>query len=214
MTDSVGAVAITPDGRHAIATKTSAHKVSLLAISTEGKVTIERDLWVGLFPWNVAITPDGALALVNNIGNGGQSDGNADTVSVVDLRGIPPRVIEHVSVGDAPEGISIRPQGDLAAVTLLAGSYDSPSTAWYRRPAGKIQLLRISGSKVSALQSLNVGSFPEGVAFSKDGHFVYAGNFASNSISILSVSGGGTLEDTGATLALPGSPGSLRIGSR
>jgi DNA-binding beta-propeller fold protein YncE len=214
MTDSVGAVAITPDGRHAVATKTLTHKVSVLAISAEGKVTIERDLWAGLFPWNAAITPNGALALVNNNGNAGQSDGNADTVSVVDLQAQPPRVIEHVSVGDAPEGISIRPQGDLAALALLAGSYDSPNAAWYRRDAGKVQLLRINGKKVSALQSLDVGSFPEGIAFSKDGHFIYAGNFASNSVSILSVSDEGTLTDTGATIALPGSPASLRIGSR
>jgi DNA-binding beta-propeller fold protein YncE len=214
MADTVGAVAIAPDGRHALATKTLAHKVSLLAISAEGKVTIERDLWAGLFPWNIAITPDGALGLVNNIGNAGQSDGNADTVCVIDLKANPPRVIEHVSVDDAPEGISIRPQGDLAAVTLLAGSYDSPDAAWYKRDAGKVQVLRINGAKVSVLQSLDVGSFPEGIAFSKDGHFAYAGNFASNSISVLSVSDEGTLKDTGATIALPGSPGSLRIGSR
>ncbi|MGA7329675.1 MAG: hypothetical protein WBX25_35645 [Rhodomicrobium sp.] len=193
---------------------TLAHKVALLSIDDQGKVTVERDLWVGLFPWNVTITPDGRLALVNNIGNAGQSDGNADTVSVIDLSANPPRVIDHVMAGDAPEGISIRPQGDLAAVTLLNGSYDSPNTAWYRRDVGRVVLLKLNGKTVTRLNGVDVGSFPEGIAFSRDGRFVYAGNFNSNSVSILSVGSGGALMDTGTTIALPGPPGSLRIGTR
>jgi DNA-binding beta-propeller fold protein YncE len=75
--DSVSAVAISPDGRRAIATKTTSHKAVLLDISEDGKLTVGKDLWVGLFPWNVAFSPDGRHALVNNIGNNGQSDGNA-----------------------------------------------------------------------------------------------------------------------------------------
>jgi len=75
--DSVGAVAISPDGRLAIGTKTNAHKVMLMKIEANLKLSAARDLWVGLYPWNVAISSDGATALVNNIGNAGQSDGSA-----------------------------------------------------------------------------------------------------------------------------------------
>jgi DNA-binding beta-propeller fold protein YncE len=214
MTDAVSAVAITPDGRRAVATKTFAHKAALLSIDGAGKVRLERDLWTGLFPWAAAITPDGRLALVNNIGNVGQSDGNIDTVSVIDLSAAEPRVIGHVAVGDAPEGITVRPQGDLAAVTLLNGSYDSPNGAWYRREAGRVALLKIDATNVTLSDGADVGSFPEGIAFSKDGAFIYAGNFHSNAISILSVGRGGSLKDTGARIELPGPPASLRIGSR
>jgi DNA-binding beta-propeller fold protein YncE len=213
MIDTVGSVAITPDGLHALVTKTLAHKVSVLNIDC-GKVSFERDLWVGLFPWNVEITPSGDLALINNIGNMGQSDGTPDTVSVIDLKAGPIRVIDHVTVGDAPEGLAISPKGDLAAITLLNGSYDSPDAAWYRHDVGRVGLLKIDQNKVSWRGGLDVGSFPEGIAYSANGDFVYAGNFASNSVSILHVSASGELLDTHEPINLPGSPGSLRIGSR
>jgi DNA-binding beta-propeller fold protein YncE len=212
--DSVGSIAITPDGRRAIATKTLAHKATLLAISETGKVSLERDLWVGLFPWNVAIAPDGAIALVNNIGNAGQSDGSAKTVSVIDLAAKTPYVREHISVGDAPEGIAFNRQGTLAAITILQGSYDALPSAWFRKDVGEATLLAIGKSNVSVVNSVNVGAFPEGIAFAADGQHVYVGNYHSNSISILKIDGSGRIVDTGQTIKLPGPPASLRIGSQ
>jgi DNA-binding beta-propeller fold protein YncE len=214
ITDTVGAVAITPDGKRAVATKTLAHKAALLAIDDTGKFRVERELWTGLFPWNVAITPDGRLALVNNAGNAGLPDGNMDTLSVIDLSAAEPHVIGQLAVGDSPEGIAIRPQGDLAAVTLLNGGTDSHEAGWYWREPGRVALMRIDGKNVSLPDSAAVGSFPEGIAFSRDGKFIYAGNFHSNSVSILSIGPDGGLKDTGTKIELPGPPASLRIGSR
>lgn len=212
--DSAGAIAITPDGRRAIATKTAAHKVVLLKIGEDRKLTVEADLWTGLFPWNVAISPDGRSALVNNIGNNGQSDGSAKTVSVIDLAAPVPFVSEHLSVGDAPEGVVFSPSGDFAAITILQGSYDAPSKAWFKHETGAVSLLRIAKNKISVVNSVNAGSFPEGVAFAPDNEHVYVGNFHSNSISILKVDATGVLVDTGLKVELPGPPGSLRIGSQ
>jgi hypothetical protein len=75
-----------PDGRHAIATKRASHKAVLLDISEDRKLAVGKDLWVGLFPCNVAFSPDGRRALVNNIGNNGQSDGNAKTVRRLEIK--------------------------------------------------------------------------------------------------------------------------------
>jgi DNA-binding beta-propeller fold protein YncE len=211
--DNVGGIAITPDGRRVVATKTAIHKAAILAIDEMGKFKFERDLWVGLFPWNVSISPDGKTALVANIGNNGQSDGSAKTISVIDLAAAVPYVREHVSVGDAPEGVAFSPRGDFAALTILQGSYDAVASAWFRKPTGAATLLSISGGKVSVVNSVDVGAFPEGVAFSPDGQFIYVGNFKSNSISVLKIAGG-KLVDTGQTVALPGPPASLRIGSQ
>jgi DNA-binding beta-propeller fold protein YncE len=55
-------------------------------------------------------------------GAAGSADGNVDTVSVIDLDQNPPRVIDHVVVGDAPEGLAISPKGDLAFAVLVAGN--------------------------------------------------------------------------------------------
>ena len=72
-----------------------------------GKVTYDKknDLPANNFPYNVAVTPNGKIALIANTGNGGSSDGNADTVSVVDLEAKPIRIIDHITVGDLPEGL-------------------------------------------------------------------------------------------------------------
>jgi DNA-binding beta-propeller fold protein YncE len=212
--DSVGAIAITPDGRRAIGTKTTVHKAVLLKIGVDKKLAIETNLWTGLFPWNVAISPDGRLALVNNIGNNGQSDGGAKTVSVIDLTAPAPFVSDHVSVGDAPEGVVFSPNGAYAAITILQGSYDAPSSAWFRHEAGAVSLLRNEEGRIRVTNSVNVGAFPEGLAFAPDNEHVYVGNYRDNSISILKVNAAGLLVDTGVKVQLPGPPASLRIGSQ
>jgi hypothetical protein len=76
--DSVSAVAIAPDSKTALAVKSNVDKVAILAIDN-GKVTYDKknDLPANNFPYNVAITPNGKIALIVNTGNGGSSDGNA-----------------------------------------------------------------------------------------------------------------------------------------
>jgi DNA-binding beta-propeller fold protein YncE len=213
--DSIAAIAISPDGKRAVAVKTSAHKVVLLDLGKDGKVTVGNDLWVGLFPWNVAISPDGRRALVNNIGNAGQSDGNAKTISVIDLAAHPPFVSDYVVVGDGPEGVVFSPNGKYAAVTILQGSYDAPETAWFKHDTGAVSLLSTSEGKFAVVNSLNVGAFPEGIAFAPDNSHVYVGNYRSNTISVLKIEPStGRLADTGRTIKLPGPPASLRIGSQ
>ncbi len=208
-TDMVSAVAITPDGKRALAAKSAANKVALLSISG-GKVTYDkRDLPAGIFPYNIAVTPDGKLALTADTGNGGSSDGSVDTVSVIDLEADPPRVIDHVTVGDSPEGLAISPKGDLAITVEARGS--NMRGAPFYHPTGTVTALKIDGKKVTNAGEINVGSFPEGGAFSADGSYLYVGNFIDGDLSILRVDGT-TLTDTGQRLKLPGHPASMRSG--
>ncbi|MBV8133568.1 MAG: YncE family protein [Alphaproteobacteria bacterium] len=209
-TDSVSAVAITPDGKRALATKAAANKVALLSIN-DGKVTYDkRDLPAGIFPYNIAVTPDGKLALTADNGNGGSSDGNADTVSVIDLEADPPRVIDHVTVGDSPEGIAISPKGDLA-VTVEARGSNVPKTAFFYHPAGAVTALKIDGKKLTTVGAVDVGVLPEAVAFSPDGSYLYVGNFLDGDMSVLKVDGT-NLTDTRQRFKLPGHPASMRGG--
>lgn len=214
MKESVVSVALTPDGRRALAAKFNSHKVAILDIDATGRVTYSgRALPVGLFPWTVTVAGDGAKALVTNIGAGAASDGNAKTVSVIDLKADPIRVSEHVSVGDAPEGVTISVDGKLAAITELMGSYDAPKGAWYRRERGRVSVMRLSPNGTTILARTDVGAFPEGLAFSRTGRFLYVGNFASQTLSILSVSKRGELRLV-RDVKLPGPAASLRIQSR
>ena len=209
MGGQVAAVAITPDGTRALAAKFPEHKVSLLSIEGQTVTYDGQDIPVGLWPYNVAITPDGALALTADNGAMGASDGHVDTVSVIDLEADPPRVIDKVVVGDGPEGLAISPTGEIAVAILLNGSAAVPKDAWFANPNGKVVVLAIDGKEVAKAGEVDVGGLPEGVVFSKDGSHLYVGNYTDSDVSVLAVEGA-TVTDTGQTLQLPGQPASMR----
>ena len=130
--DQVTHVAFTPDGKRAMINKASTDQVSFLAIDGAEVTLTGPDLAVGDYPYNADITPDGRLAIVANTGNNGRSDGNIDSITVIDLQHNPPRVIDHLAAGDAPEGIAISPDSRLAVTGNLCGS-DAPPDAWFLR---------------------------------------------------------------------------------
>ncbi|HXC13012.1 MAG TPA: hypothetical protein VNV39_09250 [Stellaceae bacterium] len=208
--DQVSAVAITPDGTKALATKPAANKVALLTIDGEKVTYDKRDLPTGIFPYNVAIAPDGKLALTADNGGGGGSDGNVDTVGVIDLAANPPRVVDHVTVGDSPEGLAISPKGNLAVSVQAEGS-NTPKTVFYHHDGGSVAVLAIDGDKVTKVGSVTVGALPEAVAFSADGSRIYIGNFIDGDLSVLKVDGT-NVTDTGQRFKLPGHPASMRAG--
>ena len=208
--DQVAAVAITSDGKRALAVKPAANKVALLAIDGQKVTYTKRDLPAGIFPYNIAVTPDGKLALTADNGGGGSSDGNVDTVSVIDLEANPPRVIDHVTVGDSPEGLAISPKGDLAVSVEARGS-NMPKSSFFYHPGGAVTALKIDGKKVTNGGEVNVGALPEAVAFSPDGQYLYVGNFIDGDLSVLRIDGT-QLADTGQRFKLPGHPASMRGG--
>jgi DNA-binding beta-propeller fold protein YncE len=199
-------VAITPDGKHALVTLSLADKVELLALNGAKVTDTGYAMATGINPSNVQITPDGKLGLVNNQGVGA-SDGQADTVSVIDLEQRPPRVIDQIVVGDGPEGLAVSPAGGYAAVLLLNGS-TSPRTAFFHHDRSLIALLRIEGKKVRKVAVTEIGPVAEGVAFSPDGRFLYAGSFVAGKIAILRIQGTKLMQV--GELGLPGHPASLR----
>jgi DNA-binding beta-propeller fold protein YncE len=208
MGDSVAHVAISPDGTKALAIKPVVNKLAFLKIDGT-KVTYEKyDMIPGVFPYNVDISPDGKLALVANNGAGGGSDGNVDTVAVVDLEQSPPRVIDQVVVGDAPEGFAISPKGDIAIALLLRGSNSDKKAFFYNKNGGAV-VLKIDGKKVTKAGEMELGGLPEGIAFAPDGQHAYVGNFMDSDVSILKIAGG-QVTDTGKKLKLPGHPASMR----
>src|SRR5215472_3742170 len=207
MGDSVAHVAISADGTKALAVKPVVNKVAFLKIDGQKVVYEKYDMPTGIFPYNVDIVPNGTIALVANNGAAGSADGNVDTVSVIDLAQNPPRVIDHVVVGDAPEGLAISPKGDLAFAILVAGN--SNKKAFFSRHEGTAVVLKIDGKKVTKVGEIEVGGLAEGVAFSPDGAYAYIGNFLDSDISILKINGT-QVTDTAKKVKLPGHPASLR----
>jgi DNA-binding beta-propeller fold protein YncE len=205
------AVAITPDGKHALVTKNGANRVALLDIDG-AKVTPAQvggknyEMATGLAPLNVQITPDGKIGLVSNM-DGGQ-DGQIDIVSVIDMTQSPPRVVDQVAVGDGPEGLAVSPAGGYAASLILNGTGGTPKDAFYRHQHSYVALLKIAGQSVSKIAEAEVGGLAEGIAFSPDGRYLYVGNFVDGNVDILRIAGN-SMQKVGS-LALPGHPASMR----
>lgn len=177
MGDEVASVAFTPDGKRAL------------------------DMPVGLWPYNIDVTPDGKIGISADNGNSGSPDGHVDTVSIIDLEQTPPRVVDRVVVGDAPEGFAIGPKGDVAVAVLLRGA-SVPKSMWFNtKRNGTLAVLKIEGKKVTKVGELEV--------FSPDGKYLYVGNFTDRDVSILKVDGA-KITDTGKKLKLPGQPASMR----
>ncbi len=206
--EHVAHVVFTPDGKRAIAGKFPGHKVALLEVDGQKVTYTKRDLAVGLWPYNLDVTPDGKLALTADNGNNGGSDGNVDTVSVIDLEAKPERVIDKVVVGDAPEGFAISPTGKLAVAVLLRGSNNAKTEFFYNRN-GSVVVLKIDGKKVTKVGEVEVRGLPEGAVFSQDGRWIYVGNYIDEDISVLRVDGD-TVSNTGTLIKLPGKPASMR----
>ncbi len=209
MGDEVSQVVFTPDGKHALASKNAANKVALLDVDGDKVTYTKRDLLVGLFPYNLLVSPNGSIALTADNGNLGSSDGNVDTVSVIDLTAQPPRVIDHVTVPDSPEGLAISPRGNLAVAADALGSNKSTKEFFFH-PHGVVTILKVDGKKVTKLKDIEVGALPEAVAFTPDGRYVFVGNYSDQDFSILRVDGT-DVTDTGKRFKVPGHPGSARM---
>ena len=206
--EQVSHVRFTPDGKRALAATFPGHKVALLDVDGEKVTYAKYDMAVGLWPYNVDVTPDGRLALTADNGNSGAADGQIDTVSVIDLEAKPPRVIDKVAVGDGPEGLTISPSGKLAVAVLLRGSNSTKSAFFYNRN-GSVVAMRIDGKTVTKTNEVEVRGLPEGAVFSQGGRYLYVGNFIDQGVSILRVEGD-RLVNTGKSLALPGHPAAMR----
>jgi DNA-binding beta-propeller fold protein YncE len=204
------AVAITPDGKRALVAKATANKVALLDIDGTTVTYKGYDMITGLFPYNVQITADGTLGLVNHDGNAGVADGQVNTVAVIDMTLDPPREVDQVVVGDGPEGLAVSPTGGYAVSLLTNGSGGSvPNNAFFRHDHAVAVLLKTEGKKVRKLGETEVGTLAEGIAFSPDGQFLYVANLGEQELAAYRLEGDELLP-VGSSLKLPGHPASMR----
>jgi DNA-binding beta-propeller fold protein YncE len=205
----VSHVAISPDGKTALVTRDGDHFISVLAIDGTKVELAKRDISAGLRPYGAAISADGRVAVVANIGRG---TGDADTVSLIDLAAKPPRVVETVTVGQTPEGLMLSPDGKLCAVAVMNGS-NKPKDSPFYAEHGKLLLYRVDGLKLTKLSEAPIGRWSQGVAFTPDGQYVLVQNMVEKNIMVFKIAGE-QLEDSGHRLMVKGGPAAIRTAER
>jgi hypothetical protein len=123
-------VVFTPDGRRALVTRDGDSRISVLAIDGRSVTLDKREIYAGLRPYGLDISPDGKWAAVTNLGAG---NGDADTISLIDLQAPAPRTVDTVTVGQTPEGIVFSPDSAMLGVTVINGSNKAKASLFLAR---------------------------------------------------------------------------------
>ncbi|QQX89561.1 YncE family protein (plasmid) [Cupriavidus necator] len=198
-------VAFTPDGRRALVSRDGDNRVSLLAIEGRSVTLEQREVYAGLRPYGLDISPDGGWAAVTNLGGG---QGDADTVSLIDLRASQPRVVDTVTVGQTPEGIFFSPDSRMVGVTVIDGSNKPQSSPFHG--AARYRLFRIEDGRLRPTAQVVGGQWLQGHAFSPDGSAVLVQDAANRQIRLYRGTSG-TLTDSGERLQMDGAPSALKL---
>ena len=193
------------DGSFALVTRDNDHKISVLSISGDKVEYTKRDINAGLRPYQADIAGSGDVAIVANIGIG---QGDADTISVIDLKAKPARVVNTVSVGQTPEGLKMSPDGQHVAVTIMNGS-NKPKNSPFYNDNGLVKIYRVSGHDLTQVAEAPVGHWCQGAAWSKDGKKLLVQCMVEKEIIAFSFDGAKALQKTG-TIKVGGGPAGIR----
>ena len=132
-------------------------------------------------PTNLAISPSGRIALVADSmtvvqDNGANKMVPTDKLWVIDLKANPPALVQTLTLGKQPSGLSFSPKGDLALVC--------------NRADGTISVLKIDGTTVTQTGLVTVSPGVAQVVFTPDGKHALAVRSPDNKLAILDVDGG------------------------
>ncbi len=158
--------------------------LSVLDLQRDGRLTLVAEVPVPASvigpPTSLAIVPGGALALVTAGFKRDPADAGKvvtdGTVSVVDLRSEPPRVVDTLQAGKGAAGISVHPAGTLALVA--------------NHEEGTVSVLAIDGGKVSVAGQVDLGdakSGPMHVAITPDGRRALVSRDGDHRVTVLGI---------------------------
>ena len=200
---------IAPDGKLALVSRDGDDRISVLSIDGTKVEYTRRDLNAGLRPYGIDIASNGAFAAAANIGRG---QGDNDTISLIDMKANPPRVVETVTVGQTPEGIKVSPDSTLIAVVVMNGS-NKPKESPFFSDHGKLVLLRVNGTAMTKVGEAPIGHWSQGVTFSADSRTILVGNMVERDVWVFEWTGS-TLRDTGQRIKVNGGSAALRTADK
>jgi DNA-binding beta-propeller fold protein YncE len=178
-------IVFAPDGKSALLTLDADNKIVVLSIDGTKVEASKRAISAGLRPYGIDITPKGEVAVVANIGVG---DGDADTISVIDLKAEPARVVSTFTVGPTPEGIKLSPDGKYVAVTVMNGSNKPAESPFFNRN-GLLQVWTRNGAQLTKTAEMPIGRWCQGIAWASNGRTLLAQCMVDEEIVVASFSG-------------------------
>ena len=193
-----------PDGKTALVTLYGDDAVGVLHISG-GDVTLDKQRIVtGVNPYTMDISRDGKLAVVGNMGGGG--NGEICTVSLVDLSPGLFRTVDSLAVPSSPEGIKLSPDGKFVAVASVDGT-TKPAASPVYHDRGRLWMVAIAGKRLKPVAEGKTGRWSQGVAFSKDGHVVMVESMIDHGLDVFRWNGaaltpGPTIDVKGGAAAI------------
>ena len=197
-------IVIAPDGRRALLTRDGDNQISILDINGSNITLNSKTIFAGLKPYSIDIDSSGKYAVVGNLGGG---QGDADTISLIDLSSDSPRVIDTVTVGQTPEGVSFSPNGKLIGVTVINGSNKPRSSPYYGEAVYK--LFEVHDGKLEYLSEVKGGHWLQGQAFTPDGRNVLVQDAQNQEIRLYKIDGK-KVSDTGERLKMKAAPAAIR----
>ncbi|HEV2625571.1 MAG TPA: YncE family protein [Xanthobacteraceae bacterium] len=201
---SPSSVAFTPDGKTALVTRDGDHRISVLSVDGSTVTDTKRIMTGGHRPYAIEVSPKGDIAVV---GNQGANAGDIMPVNVIDLTGKAPRIVSTVDVGQYIEDLAFSDDGKFLAVIPQNGSNLTPSHPFYN-DHGLLVVFSVNGTKLTKVAEVNIGKWPQGVAWSRDGKTLLAQSMVDNALAVVSFNGK-SLKVTGQ-LKVTGGPDGIR----
>jgi DNA-binding beta-propeller fold protein YncE len=201
-------VVFTPDGKRALVTRDRDNRTAVLSVDGTKVELTNREIASGLRPNAIDVASTGDVAVVANIGI--SRNGDATTISVIDLKLEPPRVVNSYTVGQTPEGMKLSPDGKFVAVTVMNGSNAAPGSPFYN-DNGILQVWSRTGTQLTKLGELPIGKWCQGVAWAANGKTLLVQCVVEEEIIVVRFSGlqGKSLQKSGS-IKIKGGPAAIR----
>jgi DNA-binding beta-propeller fold protein YncE len=165
---SLASAVVFVDDKNALLTRGGDNMVNILHIDGSNVTLDPRPITAGLAPYTMDINAAHTLAAVSNMGRG---DGDEDSVSLIDLKSKPYRVVGTFGVPSGPEPMKFSPDGGFLAIGSENGS-TKPADNPFHSDHGLLGLYAVEGQTLRKITQAPTGAWIEAIAFARDGKTV------------------------------------------
>jgi DNA-binding beta-propeller fold protein YncE len=173
------------DDQNALLTRGGDNMVNVLHIDGTNVTIDARPITTGLAPYTMDINGAHTLVAVSNMGRG---DGDEDSISLIDVKAKPYRVVGTFGVPSGPEPMKFSPDGRFLAVGAQYGS-TKPASHPFHHDNGLVGLYAVEGQTLREVAQAPVGAWAEAVAFSRDGKTVLVQSMQDRAIEVFRFDG-------------------------